>query len=86
MDFNTFVIAGPSTAVASTVKITGGSVTPGAGLAASPRTQCQTDTFTITGVPGGTPPTICGINTGYHGNYVYLKRHRPMHTLQGLNI
>ena len=69
MDFNTFVIAGPNTITASLVYLTGGSVTTAAGKAASSLTQCQTDTFSITGVSGGNPPVICGTNSGYHGNY-----------------
>ena len=72
MDFNTFVIAGPSTITLSLVFLTGGSVTTAAGAPASSLTQCQTDTFSITGVPGGNPPVICGTNTGYHGNYSQL--------------
>ena len=66
MDFNTFVIAGPSTLTPSVFTIAGGSVV-GGGLAASSATQCLTDTFSITGVPGGNPPVICGTNSGYHG-------------------
>jgi hypothetical protein len=67
MDFNTFVIAGPSTLTASVVKTVGGSIAPTGAVAMSLATQCQTDTFSITGVPGGNPPVICGTNTGYHG-------------------
>ena len=26
----------------------------------------QTDTFSVTGTGGGTPPVICGTNSGYH--------------------
>ena len=67
MDFNTFVIAGPSTLTDSLLFESGGSQTSVAGVAVSSATQCQTDTFSITGVPGGNPPVICGTNTGYHG-------------------
>jgi hypothetical protein len=27
---------------------------------------CLTDTFSVTNPGGNAPPTICGINTGYH--------------------
>jgi hypothetical protein len=73
MDFNTFVIAGPSTLTLSLGFETGGSVTNAAGVAYSAATNCQTDTFSITGVPGGNPPVLCGTNTGYHGNIKYHK-------------
>ena len=67
MDFNTFVIAGPSTLTLSLGYETGGSVTTAAGVPFNSATTCQTDSFTITGNPGGTPPVICGTNSGYHG-------------------
>jgi len=66
MDFNTFVIAGPSTTTASVLQEAGGSISGAGGKPASSATQCLTDSFTITGVPGGNPPVICGTNTGYH--------------------
>jgi len=37
------------------------------GVAVSQVTQCNTDTFSITGPAGSTPPVICGTNTGQHG-------------------
>ncbi len=68
MDFNTFVIAGPNTITLSVNLESGGSVTNVApGVAFSLATVCQTDTFSITGVPGSVPPVICGTNSGYHG-------------------
>ncbi len=70
MDFNTFVIAGPSTVTLTLGYLTGGSVTTAAGVPYTTQTQCQTDTFSITGVPGGIPPVICGTNSGYHGKNV----------------
>ena len=69
MDFNTFVIAGPSTLTYTLANVAGGSVTTAAGTAVNSATVCQTDTFSITGVTGGTPPVICGTNSGYHGNF-----------------
>ena len=68
LDFNTFTIAGPSTATSTVAKMAGGSISPTGALAVTTATQCLTDTFTMTGIPGGVPPTICGTNTGYHGN------------------
>jgi len=70
MDFNTFVIAGPNTLTLTLGYLTGGSVTTAAGVTYTAQTQCQTDTFSITGVTGGTPPVICGTNSGYHGKSV----------------
>ena len=67
LDFNTFTIAGPSTATSTVAKMAGGSISPTGARAVTTATQCLTDTFTMTGVPGGLPPTICGTNTGYHG-------------------
>ena len=72
MDFNTFVIAGPSTLTASLFLEAGGSVVGAGGVAANSATQCITDTFSITGVPGGNPPVICGTNSGYHGTVLIV--------------
>ena len=47
----------------------GGSISPTGALIVTTATQCLTDTFTMTGVPGSVPPTICGTNSGYHGNF-----------------
>ena len=69
LDFNTFTIAGPSTATSTVAKMVGGSISPTGALKVTTATQCLTDTFTITGVAGGSPPVICGTNTGYHGNF-----------------
>jgi hypothetical protein len=69
LDFNTFVITGPSTSTDSVVELLNGNVVAkGAGVAASEATQCLTDTFTVTNQ--NTLPVICGTNTGEHGNYV----------------
>ena len=67
MDFNTFVITGPSTVTLTVNYETGGSISNAAGKQFSAATTCQTDTFTVTGEAGGTPPVICGTNSGYHG-------------------
>ena len=68
MDFTNFVIAGPNTLTTTIGKTLFGTETAAAtGKAVSQRTQCNTDTFTITGPAGSTPPVICGTNTGQHG-------------------
>jgi len=36
-------------------------------------TNCQTDTFSVTGSGGTTPPLICGTNTGYHSKMIIDK-------------
>ncbi len=67
MDFSTFVITGPNTLTASIFYNLAGSVVNTAlGVPSSLATNCQTDTFSVTGSGGTTPPLICGTNTGYH--------------------
>jgi len=66
LDLNTFVITGPSTVTLSAGLEVGGSLSTAGGVPYALATQCQTDTFSMTGVPGGTPPVICGTNSGYH--------------------
>jgi hypothetical protein len=66
LDFNTFVITGPSTMTVSLGLQVGGSMTLAGTVKVSAVTQCQTDTFQVTGSAGGSPPVICGTNTGYH--------------------
>jgi hypothetical protein len=68
MDFNTFVIAGPTTSTYTVGFESGGSTTVAAGAPYTDVTQCLTDTFSVTGGSGSTPPVICGTNTGYHSN------------------
>ena len=62
------MIAGPSTSTTTVLVQIGGSVSGSTGTAMTAATQCFTDTFSITGVAGSTPPIICGTNSGYHGN------------------
>ena len=64
LDFSTFVITGPSTSSVSVGLMLAGEFNPG-GVAMADTTQCQTDTFSITNQV--TVPTICGTNSGYHG-------------------
>jgi len=64
LDFNTFVIAGPSTSTLSIGKVIEGELNA-LGDAACARGQCQTDTFSVVS-PSVTPPVICGTNSGEH--------------------
>ena len=66
LDFNTFVISGPSTLSTSVGELLNGVLTPnpGAGLAVSSATQCLTDTFTITNQ--ASLPMVCGTLSGQH--------------------
>ena len=75
MDFNTFLIAGPNTVASTIGNIVYGVPTSGAavGVPVTQETQCLTDTFTITGPSGATPPVVCGTNTGHHGKLVCLQ-------------
>jgi hypothetical protein len=42
------------------------------GQPANLATNCLTDTFTVTGSGGATPPVICGTNTGYHSKIIII--------------
>ena len=64
---NTFVISGPNTITASVTTEIGGSTTTTGGAPVSLQTQCNTDTFSITGPTSSVPPVICGTNSGSHG-------------------
>jgi len=64
LDFNNFIITGPSTDSASVGKLLNGELATGAGKEVTDATQCLTDTFTVTGQ--STLPYICGINNGQH--------------------
>lgn len=71
LDFETFVITGPSTGSdtqASDGKATMGIVGSGAaaGKDINKASKCLTDSFTVTNPSGSSPPTICGINSGEH--------------------
>ncbi|TRY71623.1 hypothetical protein TCAL_16162 [Tigriopus californicus] len=68
LDFNQFTITGPSTSTLTEVALLNGSpVGPtGSGVAASVGSQCLTDSFSVTDSTGGSPPTICGVNTNEH--------------------
>ena len=66
LDFNTFVITGPSTETASTAKILNGAVHQ-TGVEANQASTCATDVFTITNAEN--LPELCGTLTGEHGMY-----------------
>ena len=75
LDFDMFVVAGPTTSMATVTKRIKGS-----GEAAGPvkdanlanlisvtnTGRCLTDIFSITNGNGPSPPNICGTNTGEH--------------------
>ena len=65
LDFNTFMIAGPTTSTVTDTNVLHGVPTAG-GTAAVRFGNCDTDQFTVTN-PGGTGSrVICGTNTGEH--------------------
>lgn len=77
LDFNNFIISGPSTNTVSVGKILGGQLTGvTTGTPVAEATQCLTDTFTITNQEN--LPVICGINSGYH---VYFDASEECHDL-----
>jgi len=69
LDFQTFVITGPSTRTVSIGKSVNGEIIPNAGIgvAVSESGQCLTDTFSIGGQDS--VPLICGTNSGEHVYY-----------------
>ncbi|XP_040568463.1 uncharacterized protein [Lepeophtheirus salmonis] len=69
LEFESFMLAGPSTISTSAFTIIKGTGVAGIGgksTAVSQKTLCLSDTFSITSPGGATGPTICGINTGQH--------------------
>ena len=66
LDFNTFIIAGPSTSVTSVGLSAFGVLEVAGALPVSTATQCLTDQFSVTNPNGAAPPVICGTNTGEH--------------------
>ena len=71
LDFNTFVITGPSTNTNSETKILNGVVSSSAAKTANYASTCATDIFTITNAPN--LPELCGTLTGEHGN-IFTKK------------
>ena len=78
---NTFVIAGPNTITTTVGLQIGGTPTIGTGNPVTWQTQCNTDTFSVTGPGGSVPPVICGTNTGQHGELFYCKNIKSFTTL-----
>lgn len=68
LDFDMFVISGPSTLSDSVgVTLNGAPVTDiTKGVAVATASQCLTDTFSISNPGGQNPPVICGSNNGEH--------------------
>ncbi len=78
LDFDTFVISGPSTSTQTVTyrRPNGGGTTVNAGGTAGVQetaknpmtefTQCLTDSFSVTNPSGINPPVICGTNSGEH--------------------
>jgi len=75
-------------------KILGGIPEPGAGIDATTRSQCLTDTFSVVGSGGATnSDIICGMNTGQHCknttslfSYYWLNLEQPLNNLHKLNF
>lgn len=69
LDFDSFVISGPSTSTTSVAKRrknSGDITVNGLTVPVTPFTQCLTDTFSVSNPNGATPPVICGTNSGQH--------------------
>ncbi len=69
LDFDSFVLTGPSTSSTTTVGTLQGNVVQPVTLGliqATTATQCLTDSFTVLNGGEIAPPTICGINNGQH--------------------
>ena len=64
LDFDNFVITGPSTVTDTIGKTTSGQLTA-AGKETTNAGRCLTDTFAVTSASTA-PPAICGVNTGQH--------------------
>ena len=67
LDFDTFVITGPSTLSTSV-----GKVNPNSALDVTTASQCLTDVFSVTNPNGQTPPQICGTNSGEHSKFILM--------------
>jgi hypothetical protein len=73
LDFESFVITGPSTGSNTEAvdgKATGG-VAGGTGQDINRASKCLTDIFTVTNPGGTSPPAICGINTAQHSKILF---------------
>jgi hypothetical protein len=73
LDFETFVITGPSTG-SNTQAVDGTALGGVAGLTGKDinrASRCLTDIFTVTNPGGNSPPAICGINSGQHSKTIF---------------
>lgn len=66
LDFNTFVITGPSTSTTSVMKTLHGVVTDKGTKPGSYASRCSTDSFIVTAEAGKGVPVVCGTLTGEH--------------------
>ncbi len=76
LDFDSFVISGPSTATTSNAKALNGDIGAG-GKEINEASRCLTDTFSVSNQR--TFPLICGTNSGYHGNFFWDFCFEPKH-------
>ncbi len=74
LDFNTFVITGPSIDATTVNTILNGQSVQAGGVPVTQATQCLTDTFTVTSPQGTSPPVICGTNSGQHSEIYFFIR------------
>lgn len=65
LDFDQFIITGPSTVTLSLITIKGGQPAAG-GQDSNLAGACLTDTFSVSSPSGCAPPSICGTNSGEH--------------------
>jgi hypothetical protein len=78
LDFETFVITGPSTG-SDTQAVDGKAISGvlgNTGKDINRASKCLTDIFTVTNPGGNSPPTICGINSGQHSKILLFKIHK----------
>jgi len=67
LDFDSFTISGPSTSTDSAGTLLNGQLqNDNDGKTVSTRSQCLTDTFSVSSPGVSSPPTICGVNSGEH--------------------
>lgn len=66
LDFETFVLTGPSTSTRTVVLLVGGDAKTAGDPLFSTASQCKTDLFSVTNPGGASPPAICGTNSNEH--------------------
>ena len=65
LDFNSFVISGPSTISLSIAKALNGVLNTASGKKVSQKSTCATDSFSVSNSPN--VPNLCGTLSGDHG-------------------